>query len=214
MAYDPLLMKPIRSTTSALVAASTVGALVLAGAGPALADPGHGKGKSDQHKSHSHVLTLRSVDIKNHRPINVFSATTVRPLTVRATVRDRKSAGTQKVAVTVTLDQYTAKHGTPTTSPALSWNADASGPIKAVALTTVVVKRNEARYRGTYLFPAQAVAPGQTATVCLATATVTALEGQKVLVGTNGKKAQKKLTGGDCVRIINVDPASLAAGDH
>lgn len=195
-----------------------------------MADPGKGKGeqnnssaaagnkagkggKGGKAKNPATSVTFKSIDIKGHAPINVHPAAQIRPLVVRAKLEAKRNGGTVPVTITAALDQFTAKHGTPTTIPALTWNVDAAGAVvKAVPLAASKVKRNEIEFRGSYTFAAGAVAAGQTAFVCLNTAEVTATTNPAVTV-TTAKKVTKKLAGGDCVRIINVDPSLTKADD-
>lgn len=171
---------------------------------------GSKEGKSGQQLT---SVTVKGIELKGHGPINVHPAAKVRPLVVRAKVAAKGNGGTVPVTVAVVLDQYTAKHGTPTTTPALAWNLDAaSAPVKTVPLTTSRVKRNEIEFRGSYTFSPGAVAAGQTAFVCLSSANVAANTDPAVTIAT-AKKVAKKLNGGDCVRIVNVDPALADADD-
>lgn len=182
-----------------VLAAAAAGALVVGSAAGVMAAPGKGKGKPPAKAGY---LQVTKVDFHRHSPVNVFGTAVTRDLAVRATVRDRaKAEGADPTSVTVTVAQYTKKRGdlVPT-----GFTAD-------VVMTLNKAKRNEKTYKGAVpgadLRTAFAtLAPGATAYVCIKDVVLVAPD--PVSVKGDKKPVTKKENGGDCVRVVNVDPAA------
>jgi hypothetical protein len=183
-----------------ILAAAAAGALVLgSAAGVASAKPSTPKGPK------AGYLQVTKVDFHRHSPANVFANATTRDLQLRATVRDTARAeGADPTSVTVTVAQYTKKRG----------DLVSTGFTTDVTLDLNKPKKNEKTYKGAvpgseirawFTTAPNALPVGATAYVCIK---------DIVLVGPAGitrpdkKPVLKKENGGDCIKVVNVDPAT------
>jgi hypothetical protein len=179
-----------------VLAAAAAGALIIGSAAGAMAAPSKGK------PAPKSTFQLSSIDIKGHSPINVNPAATTRALVVRSTVRDtNKAAVPNVVTMTVTVAQYDKKRGTEV--------EDASALIKDFDVPLVLAKPQKTKsayYKGEVTLEKNAVPAGMTVLICLKSAVQTTLPLDASFTKGPKNKFSKKLSGGDCVRVVNVDP--------
>lgn len=202
-------MNTMKSAMRTVLAATAAGALVLGSAGGAIAHP--------TKKSTPAEPKLQSVSIKGHSPVNVFSITSDRTITVRATVRYAKATPEVMPTGTVTLAAYTKKvNGDPITLA-----TDALEPITADLASSSKTKRDVRLKAEIALLETQvgalqaAVAANTKVYLCIAAASVTesaaedapSIDGKSTKVkkrlGLKGKKPVR-----DCVKVISVDPTT------
>lgn len=188
------------TATRALLATVTAGALALGSAAGAIAAPVKGKPVSNRE-----FIALRTVDIHRHSPVNVYSDAVARGITLRANVWDTvKTADPQ--TVTITLAHYAKRRG------ALADPA-AFAPI-TTELTLVAKDKRKKSKNYTAFLPGAAIRAavgdrlpvGASGLICIQSAEVTVAAG--VNLKADRKPVLKKENGGDCVRVVNVDPAT------
>ena len=160
-------------------------------------------------------VQFRSVDIHQHNPINVFSTATTRDLKLRAAVRDTAADG-RVATVTISVAQYTKKHGVkvdeaPNTDPL--W-------IAAFLDLPLTFSKGKKTLRYTGSIPGATIKQaavlggmpvGATAYLCIDAADLTTAPvdpATEFTANEPAKQVTKKVGGGDCVKIINVDPAT------
>lgn len=189
------------NTSKLLVSSLAAGALVLGSATGAVA---HGKAHpKPKPKPPAPYIQLTSVDVHRHSPVNVNAAAVTRSIHLRATVRDTVRTA-NPTSVSIVLAQYTKKRGTEVEPPVV---ADIT---EALTLKATNKRKKSKQYAavitGAELKAALSGMPvGSAAYVCIKSAEVTAPAG--VTVKADAKRVAVKENGGDCVRIINVDPA-------
>jgi hypothetical protein len=178
-----------------VLAAAAAGALLLGSAAGATAAP---KDKS----APKSTFQLSSIDIKGHSPINVNPAATTRALVIRSTVRDTNKAATPNVVtMKVTVAQYDKKRGTEV--------PEADALIKDFDVPLALARSQKTKssyYKGDVTLGKNAVPAGVTVLICLKSAVPTTNPLDAPFTKSPKNKFAKKLSGGDCVRVVNVDP--------
>ena len=206
-------MNTTKQGMRSLLAVAASGALILGSAAGTMAAP-HG-GKSAEAKAKNSYVQLRSVDIHQHNPINVFSTATTRDLKLRAAVRDTAADG-QVATVTISVAQYTKKHGVkvgqaPNTDPV--W-------IAAFVDVPLTYSKGKKTLRYTGSIPGATIKQAAVREGCRSAQRPTCASTlptsrphpcyrrPRSHAKAPAKQVTKKVGGGDCVKIINVDPAT------
>ncbi|MGB8022024.1 MAG: hypothetical protein WCF04_12405 [Candidatus Nanopelagicales bacterium] len=193
-----------KKAAHASVATAATCALVLGAAGSAVAaSSGATSGAPTARKGTT--LQLSSVEIQRHNRINVSPKVTTRTLKLRATVRDTNGATVPTVtSVAITLAQYDRKRGTEVADD------KAVIPDTVVNLSLAKQRKKSATFTGSVLLDKAAIAaklPAGTRTrLCIKSATPIVYP-KGATLKSPAKKVTKKLSGGDCVWVVNIDPS-------
>lgn len=193
-----------KKTARASVATAATCALVLGTAGSAVAASNAASGGAPTARKGT-TLQLSSVELQRHNRINVSPKVTTRTLKLRATVRDTNGATVPSVtSVAVTLAQYDRKRGTEVADD------KAVIPDTVVSLSLAKQRKKSATFTGSVLLNKAAIAAklpvGTRTRLCIKAATPV-VSPTGATLKSPARKVTKKLNGGDCVWVVNVDPS-------
>jgi hypothetical protein len=196
-----------------VLAAAAAGALVLGSAGGAIA-----KGKPDTAPTPQTTVKLQSVSIKGHSPLDLkgLTADSTAAINLRAKVWDPKRALKGTETVEVTLGVYAKKSdktritGTEFSDPVqlkLAPGQTLTSKVKRFGVEPAVL--TAVWDYATELVPAaDLLTPGAKAYICIATADVVGVDGEKKSVMVQKRLGERKGKAvRDCVKVIDSTPA-------
>lgn len=194
----------IRSiSTRTILATATAGALVIGSAAGAAA----AKGKPETPAQPRTAVTLTSIGIKGHAPIDLATVKPGASITLRASVRDASRTVDPSQTVDMTLGIYTKKvRGTMVAGTT-------SAPVR-LALKPAAAHKKSKHYAGDAVLASVwtsdqlatlkgVVKPGDKVYACISTADLTGVEEKRSTI------VKKRLTTvRDCVKVVDSTPVS------